>query len=105
MIWISLHINYYDKFVLYSVKRLIEKENNPDMFGQQRVECTDEYISSKKSGVETKAKWSSIHRIAEEDNYLFVYTKPLEAIIIPKDKLSKEDKDIIEFIRSKKQLL
>jgi len=77
-------------------KMYTEKAGNAESLKKALTLTPDEIVET--SGqTELKSKWNAINDIAENDSFIFIYTSPEEAMIIPK-KAFKTQSDLSSFI-------
>jgi YcxB-like protein len=72
-----------------TVRRFINqtlKEEKPErgQLGKHRVELQDSGVVESTAVNESSRTWAGIDRIEQDSNYIYIYTAPLMAIIIPK---------------------
>ena len=77
-------------------------EDNKGIIGRRVLTITPDLITGITEYNEKKNKWSSVYRIAEDDNYIYIYIEYMKNYVIPK-KAFENDAAITSFVETAKQ--
>ena len=100
-------IIFYPAYQLWYVKRIagkmIREGKNKGMIGDQHIEFGKDIIIETDSVTKTEYSYSGIERLSENEEYFFIYTNALRAIMIRKDLFETEESvnEFRQFIQSK----
>ncbi|MES0489144.1 MAG: YcxB family protein [Leptospirales bacterium] len=90
----------YNKYVYWRSKRAVRKMlaegKNKSMIGKQSLTFTAESITDKNEYSSTEFKYSLIEKFRENEDYFFLYTSALQAILVKKELFETKEK-IAEF--------
>jgi len=86
--------------------RLMKKEGRLPFSKNNRLQFDEENIYEFTEVTESKFKYSTIEKIAENDNAIYIYISAMQAIIIPFSvfKGEAEKEEFITFIKRKKRV-
>lgn len=97
--WILLYPKRVDKNTFNKAKKVIEDGDNSGIIGQHKLIINDEGILQIKPDSEQKIKWRGIKKVEDLENYYFLYTSSISAIIIPKNKISNSIEELDKLIK------
>lgn len=101
VLWIMLYPKRFYNKVLDKARKMLEEGDNSGIFGRHKVTLTDEGIIHTEPESEQNIKWSGIKKLAESDEYYFLYNTPVSAIIIPKPKNETDLKQLDKILKSR----
>lgn len=96
--WLVCIVSFlFEKKYENTLKKLIKEQKHE--LKPSTLTITNEYIQDKDENAEHKFFWKSINRIDVTGDFVFIYTPPNQATIIPKRLLQPEkEKDFIQTI-------
>ena len=83
-------------------RKFLKEGNNKSLLGHNTIELTPEGILGKSLSGESKINWSSVDKIRQNDEFIFIYIGTINALVIPKHAFSStaKQKDFIDYINS-----
>jgi YcxB-like protein len=71
--------------VRHAIRQLLEDER-PDrgQLGRHRLVLTEEGLTESTAVGETRTRWSGVDRVEQSADYIYIYTSPAAAHVIPK---------------------
>ena len=87
------------------VKKIFSEGENKAYLGLQELEFSADNFIYRRSGVESKAQWSTINNIKESATHFFMYVGNMSAYIIPKGRIRGDKEEFIKFINAKSKSL
>jgi len=92
-----------EKILINSVKKFLNRWDNSSIIWEHTINLKDDYLEVIEPWSTSKIYWNNVNKIVENEKYIFIYITSVSANIIPKFKLSNNEKEkVIEFIKSKK---
>lgn len=86
--WIIWWPSYWKRHYRKQVIGLYREGRNTSLFGDHELELGSEGpVAKSPSGEESKYRWSSIERVEQTPEYLFLYVSALQAIIVPRGRV------------------
>ncbi|TGL63718.1 YcxB family protein [Leptospira sarikeiensis] len=82
---------------LRRTRRMYEEGDNSSLLSKTILEFSDEGISATKRDSQSTIQWSGIQKFVERENYYFLYTSSVNAIVIPKAKAGFDSESKKEF--------
>lgn len=79
-------------------------KDTPGVLGKHIISLEQECLLEKTDVNEAKTRWHGVIDVAEDTNYIYIFTKPIEAHVIPKNSFSNSD-DAITFYKFAKDRL
>lgn len=101
MFWVYPYISRF--FYIRQIKgKLSESENKP-FIGPQATSLSTEGIIERSQGVETKISWSSIQKIIQNDDYVFISLNAFQTSVIPKRAFPTESslQEFLDYINAR----
>ena len=88
-----------------SIRKTLAEGNANAMFGKIIIVFSPEGIFAKGELSETKLMWSSIDKTLQDDKYIYMYTTPLNAFVIPKNAFSseKQQQEFLDYINDQRE--
>ncbi len=83
VVWIRFYPKYYMNSTRKRIIRLIQEGNSASLLGDRSVILTDEAVEEISPQGESRVTWGSIERIDETDEYIYIYTSPVNAYLVP----------------------
>ena len=77
--------------IIRRTQKLLSEGDNEAVLGPQTITVSPEGLFCKTRVSESTLKWSSIVKVAEDDDYIFVYIGAVNAVIIPKEAFSTDE--------------
>jgi len=84
ILWIWLYPKYFDHFVIRKTRKVLSEADNPGLLGEHRLLLSEEGITETTAKSETRAAWSGIQDIKEDQHSLYLFNSAVSAFIIPK---------------------
>jgi hypothetical protein len=97
---------YYSSFHLVprqQIQRLLADPANNTMMGPHALAIDDDGICETTDVGEARRVWTSINRIEETEDYVFIYNTAISAYVIPKHQVTEGDAS--EFTHRARELL
>ncbi|TGA96740.1 YcxB family protein [Sporolactobacillus shoreae] len=96
-LWIAFSAKIFRWSFHRRLSKMIDEMGKGKLCGETALILTDKnVIEIMPSGEETKAEWSSINKVAETDEYFFIYFNPMAAVILPKRALDDESIKVLK---------
>jgi hypothetical protein len=94
--------NIHKTFVVNRIQKMLVEGDNSTVFGHQAITVTPEYILTKTDLTESKLNWSSIVKVIDNDNYVFLYVSATSAIVIPQKAFSTSTtkQQFLDYVRT-----
>lgn len=89
--WFFLYPLWVDRRILRSSNRLLHEGNTGNLFGRWEVELLPDKVHIASSSTETTYRASTITKVVETGDMLLLYVSSIQAVVIPKRKLSPEE--------------
>jgi hypothetical protein len=80
------------------IEKVITEGKNEGGFGKQKLVITSEAIIEENNAGESKYFWSSLDKLVDSSNYIFLYVGTLKALIIPHNSFADEEQ-CTEFVK------
>ena len=90
-VYLAFTIPYYRWAVRRRIRKLVGEGENRSFLCRHTVRLTDEGLHAESEVSEGKILWAGIERIAENDDYLFIYTGAAIGLVIPKARIESGD--------------
>ncbi len=83
-------------------RKLLSEDDNNAILGRQIITASSEGLFCETDAGESKLNWSSIAKVVQNDDYIFLYIGAVNAIIIPKNIFStdQEQQKFLDFIHT-----
>ncbi len=85
---VAFHFFYvrwaYRRRVRRIITRMVSEGKNRALFGRHRVALSAEGITEAGELSQSATAWAAVERVSRHENYAFVYTSALSAIIVPR---------------------
>lgn len=81
--WIKFYPKYYISSTRKRIIRLIEEGNSANLLGDRSIILTEEGVEEISPQGESRTTWGSIERIDETQEYIYIYTSPVNAYLVP----------------------
>jgi len=94
--WVIAYPRYYRWVIKRNTRRNYSEGHNRGIVGEHVIVIDPEGVKEVSEVGESTTVWSGIERVEENDNYLFLYTGPIQAHVIPKRGFA-DDQQITEF--------
>lgn len=91
VIYLAFSIPYYRLAMRRRIRKLSGEGKNRGFLGEHTVRLTDDGLHATSEVSEGKVLWPGIERIAENDEYLFIYTGAGVGIVVPKARIESGD--------------
>lgn len=104
-LWVAFYPKRLVHKALSRAKSSVENGENGGGLGENEVEVTQDQISHKQAGKDTKYDWDSIKNVIEIDSSVFLFSSPLSPIIIPKKKVDSMQLKELNNLLNEKGLL
>src|SRR5215204_1474059 len=76
----------------YTINSVVNKHRDGDgILGEHLIRFDEDYIIEATEVNETRHSWKGVDRIEENQDYIFIYTSPVNAHIIPKRFFASEE--------------
>jgi len=89
--WFFLYPLWFDRRIRRNSNRLLREGNTSNLFGRWEVELLPDSVHIASSSTETTYRASGITKIEETADALLLYVSPIQAVILPRRKLSPEE--------------
>jgi len=98
ILWIVYYPKYFYYLLTKNSKKMLQEGKNDGLLGDRYMTLSKEGITDVSSSGETKANWSGIKSIQEDDSRFYLYNSALSAYIIPKKSLQnvEETRDYLK---------
>lgn len=83
ILWIALYPRYFKGYIKRNIEKMLDEGDNKSIFGPVSLSLEESGIIETTKAGESKANWSSIERIEENKDYIFIYINSVSASIIP----------------------
>lgn len=83
ILWVVFYPRYFMKTVQRNIEKLMNEGHTKSMLGEHSLTLTDEGVIEKNNSGETKTNWSSIEKIVQTDEHLYIYIDSIKAYIVP----------------------
>jgi hypothetical protein len=83
IVWIKFYPKYFVSSTKKRILRLIEEGNSANLLGERSILVTEEAVEEITPQGESRTTWGSIERIDETDDYIYIYTSPINAYLVP----------------------
>jgi len=81
----SALIAWYSRWSLrWGVRKLLAEGHNKGQLSRHAIEISPQGLTEETAHDQSKQSWTTIERVAEDESYIFIYTQPVAAHIIPK---------------------
>jgi len=100
-------VYYYNKYVYWrsrrAVRKMLAEGKNKSMIGKQNITFLAKTIIAKNEYSSTEYQYSLIEKLRENEDYFFLYTSSIQALLIKKELFETKEKmtEFKEFIYSK----
>lgn len=83
-IWAIIFPRTYKRSITHNITKTIESGQNKGTIGAHVITITDQYLHEATEVNESRWIWPGIERIEQDADYIFIFTSPILAHIIPK---------------------
>lgn len=73
------------------IEKIINEGKNKGVFGKQKTVIASEAITEENDAGEAKYFWTSVDKLVDSPNYIFLYVGALRALIIPRNSFANEE--------------
>jgi hypothetical protein len=80
----AAYVWYSSWWLRRSVRMLLAEGHNKGQLGQHEIEISADAVAERTAHDQSRHSWTVIERVAEDDSYIFIYTQPTAAHVIPK---------------------
>jgi hypothetical protein len=89
--------------IIRRTRKLLSEGDNRAIIGHQTITVLPEGLFCKTSAGESRLNWIAIDKIVQNDDYIFLYTGAVNAIIIPKEAFPTDEAEqkFLDFIDAK----
>lgn len=103
VIWVLFYPKYFYYHITRQVRKMLKEGTNSGLVGSHVLKMTKSGITDQSSAAETSVQWNGITQVAEDAQYVFIYTSTVSAYILPKRDIYSLDnlKSFIETNRKK----
>lgn len=95
LLWAAFYLAFVIPYHRWAIRRrvgkLVREGKNRGFLCEHTLRLADEGIQATSEVAETKLLWPGIERVAEDDDYLFVYTGAATGAVIPKNRIDAGD--------------
>jgi hypothetical protein len=84
IVWFFLYPKVYDNSATKGIRKTVEDPENARVFGRRTATLTPESLHLRWSGGESTILWDSVLKVAGSQDYIFVYSSTIAAVIIPR---------------------
>lgn len=102
VLWIAFYPRYFRSYTRKNIIKMLDEGKNEAMFGTVSLELKElGMVEDSKLG-ESKINWSSVEKIDETKDYIYIYISSINAIVIPMRTFSsiKEKNEFLSLIKS-----
>jgi YcxB-like protein len=94
--------SYRRSEIINHIKKSFSESENEGFLGEQKFDVSMQGMLYTGRTSESKINWSAIHKVAQNDKYIFLYTSSINAITIPRNAFSdaKMEKGFLEMIHA-----
>ena len=89
--WFFLYPLWVDRRVIRRTNQFLREGNTSNLFGRREIELLPDKVHIATSSGETTYRASAITKVVETADALLLYVSSLQAVILPKGKLSAEE--------------
>jgi len=83
--------------IIRRTKRLLDEGSNRAIIGKQQITTSDEGLLCETGTGSSRINWSSIEKVTQNDEYIFLYIGAINAVVVPK-KAFPNFQDQFEFL-------
>jgi hypothetical protein len=98
ILWIIFYPRYFMSITKKRIIKMIDEGKNSHMFGFRSITLTETGVEETKEHGESKTAWSSIEKVEELQDYLYIFVGSLNAYIVP-DRAFDNDEQKNEFLQ------
>jgi len=73
-----------------TIASVLDEGVNKGLFGTRRIALTHEGVTESGDFGTSQTPWSTVERIAFDQNYAFIYTSAISAVLVPKRAFAEE---------------
>lgn len=84
-LYAAAYVWYSSWWLRRSVRMLLAEGHNKGQFGKHEIEISADAVTERTAHDQSRHSWAVIERVTENDSYIFIYTQPTAAHVIPKD--------------------
>jgi len=99
LLWMIYYPKRLTVRTLKKVKKILEDPANSKILGNHTIELSEQGLKITKPESENFINWSGLIRIAETNNYYFIYNTTISAIVIPKLKIESNLSDFDSYLK------
>jgi hypothetical protein len=90
---------YYRWAIKRNAKKIYAAAKSQGILGEHTLTLAAEGFTTACSANESKINWSGVERIDSDEQYIYIYTSPLQAHVIPKRAFSS-DEEAMTFLQT-----
>lgn len=83
IVWIKFYPKYFISSTKKRIVRLIEEGNSANLLGERSILLTEDGVEEISPQGESRTTWGSIEKIDETEDYIYIYTSPINAYLVP----------------------
>jgi len=83
-LYAAAYVWYSSWWLRRGVRMLLAEGHNKGQFGTHEIEISADAVTEQTAHDQSKHSWTVIERVAENAFYIFIYTQPTAAHVIPK---------------------
>ncbi len=83
ILWIAFYPRYFKGYMKKNIIKMLSEGKNENIFGPVSLILEETGVREVTRAGESKANWSSIERVEENQDYIFMYTSAVAAAIVP----------------------